>query len=131
MVNQNGSLFVKQLENGVETLREVVVATANDVKTWSVDEGVYLVDTGSTGMSQTFVVLAVGYMATMLTTSMMYRFPAPGYQPPSHSKPVVTANPTTPPPPKAQLTTFNVDATVATKSPQFWIAYTGFGLSIC
>lgn len=31
-------------------LKEVIVATATDVKSWGIEEGVYIVGTGSTGM---------------------------------------------------------------------------------
>ena len=67
------------------TLREVVVATAADVKDLPVaaDPGVYVVGTGSTGAAKTFGVLGASYFTVMMAGAMMQRVPAPGWTPAS------------------------------------------------
>jgi hypothetical protein len=99
-----------------------VVATTADLRAWpGVSEGVFAVDTGDTGLASTFGVLGVTYMLAMAASALVYRFPAPGYT-------VQAVTPSTAA--RAPAQTFDVSVPVATRSPQFWIAYAGFGLSI-
>ena len=144
---------MKRLTESGEQLREVIVATgrdaraarlqsahclprllflAHDVKSWGIEEGVYLVDTGSTGLSETFAVLSATYMCTMAASAMVYRFPAPGYTvgaPAAPAKQNDAAAPTKAAP--VEHKPHNVAVSVANRTPQFWLAYSGFGLSIC
>lgn len=65
------------------TMHEVVVVGANDVVNMLVSgpEGVYLVGTGSVGVSQAFFTIGVIYLVVMLCAAFAYRVPAPGWKP--------------------------------------------------
>ena len=61
MVSENGRLF---LDDG--SMDEIVVATAKDLSEWvdfGLQEGAYLVGTGSTGVAETLVTLGCAYGA--------------------------------------------------------------------
>ena len=62
---------------------EVVVAGAADAANMIMPgpEGVYVVDTGSTGAASTFLVLGLLYFAVMFAASFFYRVPAAGWTP--------------------------------------------------
>ena len=76
-----------------ETLVEVVVVTVNDIAKMIVpgDPGVYIVGTGSSGASQTFLFLGLVYFLVMTIAAFSYRFPlktgsSKGWTPPKDSK---------------------------------------------
>jgi hypothetical protein len=117
LVNEGGVLFAKVGDQ----LREVVVATHKDVQSWSgVLDGVYAINTGSTGLAETFSVLGVGYMLVMALSALVYRFPAPGYaQYLAHKLP-----------PASRAAShhhqhFDVDAKVSISVPQVCFAHSG------
>jgi hypothetical protein len=64
---------------------EVVLATAVDLSKLAYDmdlaEGYYIVGTGDTGAAMTLMTLGAGYFATMVTSALVMRRPAPGYVP--------------------------------------------------
>ncbi len=64
-------------------MREVVIVGANDVVNMIVPgpEGVYLVGSGSVGVSQTFFTLGVIYLVVMLCAAFAYRVPPEGWRP--------------------------------------------------
>jgi MFS family permease len=64
-------------------LREVVVIGAAEVREMTVPgpEGVYLVNTGATGVAETFLVIGLIYLAVMLIAAFSYRIPAEGWKP--------------------------------------------------
>ena len=64
-------------------LREVVVIGAAEVREMTVPgpEGVYLVNTGATGIAETFLVIGLIYLAVMLIAAFSYRIPAEGWKP--------------------------------------------------
>ena len=64
-------------------LRQVVVVGANELAGLpsGIQEGVYLVGTGSYGTGQTFVVLGLIYLAVMTMAALSYRVPASGWRP--------------------------------------------------
>jgi MFS family permease len=64
-------------------LREVVVIGANDIAGMIVPgpEGVYLVNTGSVGVAQTFLTIGLIYFVVMIIAAFSYRIPAPDWQP--------------------------------------------------
>ena len=124
-------------------LREIVVATAADISKLGLDtldlqEGVYLVGTGSSGAAETFVTLGCTYFSTMLLASFLYRVPKDGWkpdgwQPPSQiedknitktdaidgsDKEDNTTNRNT------LITTANVDINQSLKTPQFYLLWT-------
>jgi len=115
--NKGGAYFAEVLGE----LKSVVVATAADVKSLSLPDGVYVVGTGSTGVAETLLTMGVLYSATMLACSFVYRVAPKDYVPP-HLKSVPGA--------AANLTMHDVDLSVAMRCPQFWLMWFGFGFSI-
>ncbi|MFL2874775.1 MAG: OFA family MFS transporter [Pseudohongiellaceae bacterium] len=70
-------------------LREVVVIGAAEVREMTVTgpEGVYLVNTGATGVAETFLVIGLIYLAVMLIAAFSYRIPAEGWKPEGWAEP--------------------------------------------
>ena len=70
-------------------LREVVVIGAAEVREMTVPgpEGVYLVNTGATGVAETFLVIGLIYLAVMLIAAFSYRIPAEGWKPEGWAEP--------------------------------------------
>ena len=70
-------------------LREVVVIGAAEVREMTVPgpEGVYLVNTGATGVAETFLVIGLIYLAVMLMAAFSYRIPAEGWKPEGWTEP--------------------------------------------
>ncbi len=71
------------------TLREVVVIGAAEVREMTVPgpEGVYLVNTGATGVAETFLVIGLIYLLVMLIAAFSYRIPAEGWKPAGWTEP--------------------------------------------
>jgi len=119
--------------------QEVVIATAKDLAEWAsygLQEGAYLVGTGSTGITETLLTIGCLYGATMTIASFQYRYPETMEAQNNKAispeallqKEEDSDSPATTPQSRA-VTTFNVDTNVATKSKQFWLMYSGFGLA--
>ena len=70
-------------------LREVVVIGTAEVREMTVPgpEGVYLVNTGATGVAETFLVIGLIYLAVMLIAAFSYRIPAEGWKPEGWAEP--------------------------------------------
>jgi MFS family permease len=64
-------------------MKEVVIIGANDAVNMIVpgQEGVYLVGTGSVGVSQTFFTIGIIYLVVMLCAAFGYRVPREGWKP--------------------------------------------------
>jgi len=79
MITEAGKRFVEIAGE----MKEVVVIGANDIARMIVPgpEGVYVVSTGSTGVTQTFFTLGVIYFIVMTIAAFSYRIPAPGWKP--------------------------------------------------
>lgn len=73
----------RQFAEVAGVFREVVVVGANDVAQMIVagSPGVYVVNTGRTGVAETFFVLGAAYFVVMLIAAYSYRIPAPGWKP--------------------------------------------------
>jgi len=97
-------------------LREVVVVGAGDLANMTVTgpEGIYVVGTGDTGVSATFLVLGLVYFIVMVAASLSYKIPAPGWQPEGYT-------------PKAQkdamISRHHVHIDEALKTPQFYLLW--------
>ena len=94
-----------------------VVATAADIKVSGYDDllaGVYVVNSGSTGVAETLGTMGLFYGLSMASLAFVFKLPK--------SSPVTAPN--------AQVTSFNISLENAMKSPQFWIMYAAFGFSI-
>ena len=70
-------------------MREVVVIGTAEVREMTVPgpEGVYLVNTGATGVAETFLVIGLIYLAVMLIAAFSYRIPAEGWKPEGWAEP--------------------------------------------
>ena len=113
LITEAGRRFVEISGN----LTEVVVVTANDFAKMIVpsDPGVYIVGTGSSGASQTFLFLGIVYFIVMTIAAFSYRVPAEnwkpeGWTPPKDSK-------------KSMITQNHVHIDQALKTPQFYFLW--------
>ena len=70
-------------------LREVVVVGATEARNMTVPgpEGVYLANTGVTGVAETFLVIGMIYLAVMLVAAFSYRLPAADWKPANWKEP--------------------------------------------
>ncbi|PHP68788.1 MFS transporter [Zhengella mangrovi] len=106
-VVENGRVFAQTAAGKTE----VVIASAKQAAAYGGDAGVYVIGTGDTGASSTFIALGIGYFIVMMIAAFMYRVPAPdwkpeGWQPRPVASGLVTSN--------------NVHIDQALKTPQFW-----------
>ena len=64
-------------------MKEVVIIGVNDIANMIVpgQEGVYLLGTGSVGVSQIFFTIGIIYLVVMLCAAFAYRVPAEGWKP--------------------------------------------------
>ena len=99
--------------------QEVVVVSPNDVKRMIVtgEPGVYVTGTGSTGVTQTFVVLGILYLVVMLVAAFSYRLPAvdwapAGWKPPAESESL-----------RRMISLKSLDADQALRTPQFYLLW--------
>ena len=96
-------------------LREVVVIGTAEVREMTVPgpEGVYLVNTGATGVAETFLVIGLIYLAVMLIAAFSYRIPAEGWKPEGWAEPNEEKRGTL-------ISTHNVHLDEALKTRQFY-----------
>ena len=96
-------------------LREVVVIGAAEVREMTVPgpEGVYLVNTGATGVAETFLVIGLIYLAVMLMAAFSYRIPAEGWKPEGWTEPNEEKR-------GSLISTHNVHLDEALKTRQFY-----------
>lgn len=90
---------------------EVVIASAKQAAAYGGEAGVYVVGTGDTGASSTFMALGIGYFIVMVIAAFMYRVPAKDWKPEGwQPKPVASG----------MITRNNVHIDQALRTPQFW-----------
>ena len=96
-------------------MQEVVVVGGRELRNMTVPgpEGVYAVNTGASGVAETFFVLGVIYMIVMLIAAFSYRLPAPDWKPSGWTE-TSTENG------KELITRSDVDINQALKTPQFY-----------
>ena len=96
-------------------LREVVIIGAAEVRNLTIPgpEGVYLVNTGATGVAETFLILGVVYMIVMLFAAFSYRIPAEDWKPEGWIEPSDKER-------GSLISAKNVDIDQALKTPQFY-----------
>lgn len=96
-------------------LREVVVVGAAEVRDMTMPgpEGVYVVDTGATGVAETFLVIGLIYLVVMLFAAFSYRIPADGWKPAGWSEPTEAER-------GALISSHNVHIDEALKTRQFY-----------
>ncbi len=95
--------------------QEVVVIVANEVGNMTIPgpEGVYLVNTGATGVAETFVIIGLIYLVVMLIAAFSYRIPAKGWKPEGWKEPEEEER-------GALISGHNVHIDEALKTPQFY-----------
>ena len=114
LITEGGRRFVEISGSMVE----VVVVRASEVSRMIVESepGVYIVGTGSSGASQTFLSLGIIYFIIMTIASFSYRIPAKGWKPDGWTPPKD--------PEKNKLITQNhVHIDQALKTPQFYFLW--------
>jgi MFS family permease len=111
LVTQAGRRFVEL--SG--TLQEVVVIGAAEVRDLTVPgpEGVYVVNTGASGVAETFLVLGLIYFMVILVAAFSYRLPAEGWKPEGWAEPEQGSR-------NALISDKDVDIDQALKTPQFY-----------
>ena len=97
------------------TLREVVVIGASEVRDMTIPgpEGVYLVNTGASGVAETFLIIGLIYLAVMLIAAFSYRIPANGWKPAGWTEPSETER-------GSLISKYNVHIDEALKTRQFY-----------
>lgn len=97
------------------SLQEVVVVGASEVRNMTVPgpEGVYLVNSGASGVAETFFVLGLIYLVVMLAAAFSYRLPAEGWKPEGWEEPAEEKR-------DALISGNDVDIDQALKTPQFY-----------
>ncbi|MEO1994107.1 MAG: OFA family MFS transporter [Planctomycetaceae bacterium] len=100
-------------------LREVVVVGVNEVSEMLVPgpAGVYVVDTGRSGVAETFFVLGCVYFLVMLMAAFCYRIPAPGWKPEGWTEPQHAAAA------HRLISARDVGIDEALKTPQFYLVW--------
>ena len=111
LVTQAGRRFAEV--GGV--LQEVVVVGAAEVRDMTLPgpEGVYVVNSGASGVAETFFVIGLIYLVVMLIASFSYRLPAPDWSPAGWKEPAEGER-------KALISGNHVDIDQAVKTPQFY-----------
>ena len=111
LVTQAGRRFAEVA--GV--LREVVVAGAAEVRDMTIPgpEGVYLVNSGASGVAESFFVVGLIYLVVMLFAAFSYRLPAEGWKPEGWQEPDADQR-------HALISGNDVDIDQALKTPQFY-----------
>ena len=115
LVTKAGTRFAKVAGQ----LQEVVVVGAGDVGKMLVEgqAGVYIVGGGRTGAAETFLVLGLLYFVVMIVAAFLYRLPAEGWLPAGWTPPSEDAAA------QAMITTHNIGADSALKTPQFYLVW--------
>ncbi len=105
----------RQYADVAGTLREIVTIGGVEARNMTVPgpEGVYVVNTGATGVAETFLVIGVIYLVVMLVAAFSYRLPAPGWKPDGWVEPPEDAR-------HRLISKYNVDIDQALKTPQFY-----------
>lgn len=111
-LNESGERFVKSGE-------QVVNATVSDLSGWpGLEEGLYLINTGNTGVSSTLLTLAGIYSCCAFGFGSMYRDPPETFS--SSSSSSQSGNQEEEEEKKNSLSSYYIPADVAWKTPQFW-----------
>jgi len=122
--SESGSLLA-ETPNGWS---EVVSVAQSEVAQLSstLQEGIYLVGTGSTGVAATMGTLGLGYLAITLTGGLLLKTPPPGWQP-ECLRNVDTSNQSdTAAAAAAVAKPRNVHVDDVMKTPQFWLMWATF-----
>jgi MFS family permease len=116
LLTESGRRFA---EVAAGRLQEVVVVGPGEVAQMFLagPEGAYAVGTGNVGVVGAFVVLGFAYFAVMLLAAFSYRLPADGWRPAGWEPPTEEESA------REMITTHNIDADEALKTPQFYLVW--------
>ncbi|RPE71351.1 MFS transporter [Pacificibacter maritimus] len=106
-VVENGRVFAETAAGQVE----VVIASAAQAADFGGQAGLYVIGTGDTGASQTFLTLGIVYFIVMVLAAFQYRVPAPDWKPEGWEPKTVTSG---------MVSQNSVHIDQALKTPQFW-----------
>lgn len=106
-VVENGRVFAETAAGQVE----VVIASAAQAADFGGQAGIYVIGTGETGASQTFLTLGIVYFIVMILAAFQYRVPAPDWKPEGWKPKTVTSK---------MVSQNSVHIDQALKTPQFW-----------
>merc|ERR1719360_166568 len=110
-ITESGKAFAKV----GDSMQEVVYATAADLAKLpysDLAEGFYVVGSGNTGVAGALGIIAAIYGASVMTSALIMKKPAPGYVPEGWTPPAAAAG-----------GGFNVDVNTVLKTPQFWLLF--------
>jgi len=113
IVTEGGKQFARM---GSE-LQEVVYATSGELLKLPYEglaEGFYLVGSGNTGVGAALASMGAIYAASVVSSSLLIRRPAPGYCPPGYTPPVSAG----------AVSGASVHVDNLFKTPQFWLLFT-------
>ncbi|MEL6596935.1 MAG: OFA family MFS transporter [Pseudomonadota bacterium] len=110
LITEGGRRFAETAAGQVE----VVLATAQQAATFGGDAGVYVVGTGNTGASATFMTLGIIYFCVMVFAAFQYRVPKEGWKPEGWQPKEVASG---------MVTRNHVHIDQALKTPQFWLLW--------
>ncbi len=112
LVTESGRRMVETADG----FKEVVIIGANDVANMIIQgkEGVYLLDSGTVGVAQTFFTLGAIYFVIMMCAAFAYRVPAEGWKPEGWEPPEEGEHH------GKMITMHNVHIDQALKTPQFY-----------
>ena len=107
IITEGGRRFVETAAGKAE----VVAASASQAAPYGGEAGVYVVGTGDTGASATFLTLGIVYFCVMIIASFLYRVPPADWKPEGWVPKEQV---------KSMVTSEHVDIDQALKTPQFW-----------
>ncbi|MEO1722414.1 MAG: OFA family MFS transporter [Pseudomonadota bacterium] len=111
LVTEGGRRFAETSAGKIE----VVVASAEQAAPFGGAAGVYVVGTGDTGASATFLTLGIVYFCVMVVAAFQYRVPKEGWVPEGWTpKPAAKTR---------MVTQNNVHIDQALRTPQFWLLW--------
>lgn len=113
LITEGGRRFAETAAGKVE----VVIASATQAAALPGDAqaGVYVVGTGDTGASATFVTMGIIYFIVMIIASFLYRVPAEGWSPEGWDSTKLTS--------KKMVTENDVHIDESLKTRQFWLIW--------
>eukprot|EP01127_Copromyxa_protea_P006705 TRINITY_DN16704_c0_g1_i1.p1 TRINITY_DN16704_c0_g1~~TRINITY_DN16704_c0_g1_i1.p1 ORF type:complete len:587 (-),score=110.43 TRINITY_DN16704_c0_g1_i1:34-1794(-) len=120
VITEQGKRYVID-ESG--SMVEVIIGAASDMSRLpiSLEEGVYLLGTGDTGISATFLTLSAGYLVMMISGALLMRVPPAGWSPKGFAEVGTSSG----------GIQHSVHHAVALKTPQFYLLWlTLFGNTI-
>jgi len=121
---EDGSLMAQTAHGWAE----VVSVAQSEVAHLSsaLQEGIYLVGSGSTGVAATMGTLGLGYFAITMTGGLLLKTPPPGWQPECMRNEVQSESESSSQSPSVSAPPRNVHVDDVMRTPQFWLMWATF-----